>query len=410
MASDMDRRSFLKIGAVGATGLAQGIPAASLAETKISGDKDPGVRQYVELGKTGLRISDISFGSSQIKAGEESLVRHALAKGVNYFDTAEDYARGISEPVLGRALKGERDKVVIGTKTKAYASTRASDLMRSLETSLTRLQTDYIDIYFNHAINSLDRLQNPEWFEFIEKSKQQGKIRFSGMSGHAGNLAKCVDYAVDNDLFDVLLLAQNFGQDPVFYERFMRSFDWVANQPMLPRAMEKAKAKNIGIIGMKVLRGARLNDMRPFEQGGATYAQAAFKWTLSQPYVDAAVISMTSTEKIDEFLGASGQREVTETDFKLLEQYARMTDLTYCRHACNDCEGSCPYGVDIADVLRTRMYAVDYGNLPFAKTEYEQITTNANPCLSCDGKPCQDACSHGISISSYCGPTHVMLS
>jgi len=61
MASDMDRRSFLKIGAVGATGLAQGIPAASLAATKISGDKDPGVRQYVELGKTGLRISDISF-------------------------------------------------------------------------------------------------------------------------------------------------------------------------------------------------------------------------------------------------------------------------------------------------------------------------------------------------------------
>ena len=156
MASDMDRRSFLKIGAVGATGFAQGIPTASLAETKISADKDPGVRQYVELGKTGLRISDISFGSSQIKAGEESLVRHALAKGVNYFDTAEDYARGISEPVLGRALKGERDKVVIGTKTKAYATTRASDLMRSLETSLTRLQTDYIDIIKKWLLSSGD--------------------------------------------------------------------------------------------------------------------------------------------------------------------------------------------------------------------------------------------------------------
>ena len=237
MASDMDRRSFLKISAVGASGLAQAIPADSLAATKTSDEQGSSVRQYVELGKSGLRISDISFGSSQIKAGEESLVRHALAKGVNYFDTAEDYARGISEPVLGRALKGERDKVVIGTKTKAYASTRATDLMRSLETSLTRLQTDYIDIYFNHAVNSIDRLQNPEWFEFIEKARQQGKIRFSGMSGHAGNLAKCVDYAVDNDLFDVLLLAQNFGQDPVFYERFLRSFDWVANQPLLPLSL-----------------------------------------------------------------------------------------------------------------------------------------------------------------------------
>ncbi len=410
MASGMDRRSFLKIGAVGATGIAQAMPATSVAAAKTAGNQPPEVRRYAELGNTGLRISDISFGSSQIRAGEESLVRHALARGVNYFDTAEDYARGVSEPVLGRALKGDRDKVIIGTKTKAYASTRASDLMIALEASLNRLQTDYIDIYFNHAVNSLDRLQNPEWFEFIEKSKQQGKIRFSGMSGHAGNLAQCVDYAADNDLFDVLLLAQNFGQDPVFYERFLRSFDWVANQPLLPAAMEKAKAKNIGIIGMKVLRGAKLNDMRPFEKNGATYAQAAFKWTLSQPYVDATVISMTSTAKIDEFLGASGQRQVTESDYQLLEQYARMTDLTYCRHACNDCAGSCPHQVDIADVLRTRMYAMDYGNLPFAKAEYEQITTNANPCLSCDGKPCQDACTHGISISSYCGPTHVMLS
>ncbi len=410
MASDIDRRSFLKIGAVGATGLAQGIPAVSLAATGTATNQDQGVQQYVELGKTGLRISDISFGSSQIRSGEENLVRHALAKGVNYFDTAEDYARGVSEPVLGRALKGDRDKVVIGTKTKAYASSRTGELMDSLETSLKRLNTDYIDIYFNHAVNSLERLQNPEWFEFVEKAKKQGKIRFTGMSGHAGNLAECVDYAVDHDLFDVLLLAQNFGQDPAFYERFVRSFDWVANQPLLPKAMEKAKAKNIGIIGMKVLRGAKLNDMRPFEADGATYAQAAFKWTLSQPYIDAAVISMTSVEKIDEFLGASGQRQVTDADFKLLEQYARMTDLTYCRHACNDCEGSCPYNGNIADVLRTRMYAIDYGNPGFAKAEYEQIESNASSCLSCDGKPCQDACTHGISISSYCGPTHVMLS
>jgi predicted aldo/keto reductase-like oxidoreductase len=267
-----------------------------------------------------------------------------------------------------------------------------------------------VDIYFNHAVNSIDRLQNPEWFEFVETAKRQGKIRFTGMSGHAGNLVECVEYAAEHDLFDVMLLAQNFGQDPAFYESFTRSFDFVAKQPGLPAAMAKAKKKNIGIIAMKVLRGARLNDMRPFEEDGYTYSQAAFKWALAMDTVDAAIISMTSRDHIDEYLGASGKREITASDMKLLEQYARMTDMTYCRHACNDCEGACPHGVPIADVLRTRMYATDYQDLAFAKDEYAQLATDASPCLGCDGAPCRDACTHGINIASLCGPTHIMLS
>ena len=101
----------------------------------------------------------------------------------------------------------------------------------------------------------------------------------------------------------------------------------VANQPDLPRVMAKAKKLDVGVVAMKVLRGARLNDMRPFEQGGHTYAQAAFKWALSSDSVDAAIISMTSTEKIDEFLGASGERLVTSEDFKLLEQYENQLGL-----------------------------------------------------------------------------------
>jgi len=65
--------------------------------------------------------------------------------------------------------------------------------------------------------------------------------------------------------------------------------------------------------------------------------------------------------------------------------------------------------VPIADVLRTRMYATDYGNLSFAKDEYAQLDSSASACLSCDGKPCQDACTHGINIAQLCGPTHLML-
>ena len=281
--------------------------------------------------------------------------------------------------------------------------------MLSIEESLQRLRTDYVDIFFNHAVNDVSRLKNPEWFEFVEQARQQGKIRFTGMSGHAGRLIECLDYAIDQDMFDAVLVAYNFGQDPAFYENLTRRFDLVANQPELQKVLAKAKKKDWGVVAMKVLRGARLNDMRPFEQDG-TFAQAALRWALSNQHVDAAIISMTSEDVIDEYVKGSGGQSVSQQDLRLLEQYAWMTDASYCRHACSDCEGACPYGVPISDVLRTRMYATDYADLEFARTEYQQLGTAAAPCLSCDGQPCKDACTYELPIARMCGPTHVMLS
>lgn len=417
MKNPMQRRTFLRLGAMtgavtGAmTGLASGlsIPAANAA-SGASPATGQGVKRYVTLGRTGLKISDISFGSSRLRNGEEHLVRHALDMGVNYFDTAESYTDGMSETVIGNALKGDRDRVFLATKMSAGAETPARSMMATLETSLKKLQTDYVDIFFNHAVNDVARLSNPEWHEFVDKAKSQGKLRYTGISGHAGHLSECVEYAVDHDMVDALLVATNFGEDPSFYEKFTKGFDFVANQQALPRALEKARAKNVGVVAMKVLRGAKLNDMRPHEKGGATYAQAAFKWILQNPNVDAAIISMTSTDRINEYLGGSGGLAVNDADMDLLGQYAAMTNMSYCRHACSDCEGACPYGVSIADVLRTRMYATDYGDFAFARSEYAQIDGNASPCLSCDGKPCQDACTHGIPIAQLCGPTHQLLS
>ena len=111
---------------------------------------------------------------------------------------------------------------------------------------------------------------------------------------------------------------------------------------------------------MKTLHGARLNDMRPYETQGTTFAQAAFRWVLSNADVDALVITMRDRERIDEYLGASGSHELAFGDLELLQRYAKLNGSSYCRHACNDCSGACPFGVDIADVLRTRMYATDY--------------------------------------------------
>ncbi len=401
-----NRRDFLRASA--GVGAAAALPFAARAAEQ-GAEQGASVKRYATLGRTGLEIADISFGSSRLRGGQEHLVHHALDVGINYFDTAESYARSQSELTLGNALKGRRDKVVITSKTATEPDTGAEELMARLNDSLARLQTDYVDIYLNHAVNNVDVMKNPEWHAFIAKAKEQGKIRFSGMSGHGGRLIECLDYVFDEDLADVVLVAHNFGQDPKFYEGLTRDFDMVATQQDLPRVLAKGKAKNVGITVMKTLKGARLNDMRPFEKGGATFAQAAFRWCLSNPHVDAVVITMNSVEKIDEYLGASGWREMAAGDLDLLERYARMHGQSYCRHVCNDCEGACPYGVPIADVLRTRMYAVDYRDTRLARDEYALLKANAAACLSCDGQPCANACTHGIPIAEYCAPTHRLL-
>jgi len=409
MSNTLNRRNFSRLGA--ATGLATtSLALPGIVAAKEEGTKNQGVKRYLTLGRTGLQVSDVSFGSSRLRTGEERLVHHAFEQGINYYDTAESYTDGASETVLGKALKGKRDKVYMATKMHVGARTSAATMMQHLEDSLRRLQMDDVDIFFNHAVNDIDRLKNPEWFEFVEKAKRQGKFRFTGMSGHGGNLSDCVNYAADEDMFDVMLLSMNFGDDPSFYDRMTKSFDFVANQHELPAAMVKARENNTGIVAMKVLRGARLNDMRPFEEGGATFSQAAFRWILNHPAVDNLIISMTSTDRIDEYLGASGTGAVSDSDVELLSRYAQMTNMSYCRQACNDCESSCPYGVQIADVLRTRMYATDYGDFTFARSDYAKLDVNGSACLSCDGAPCRDACTHGIQIADLCGPTHQMLS
>ena len=400
----LDRRSLLRWGAASGTAL---LPLARARATPATGTR---VGRYVQLGRTGMEVSDISFGASRLRSGDEALVNHALDCGINYFDTADSYTGGESERVLGNAMQGQRDRIYVVSKTQAGSGDDKHDMMRALEGSLRRLQTDYLDVYFNHAVNDVARLQNTDWYEFADLAKEQGKIRYTGISGHGGNLAECLDYAIDHDAVDVILVAHNFGQDPAFYEKLTRSWDLIAKQPRLPQLLAKAKTRDIGVVAMKTLMGARLNDMRPYERGPTTFAQAAMRWTLANPDVDALIISMTSTQLINEYLGASGAAELADGDLPILQHYANLNGQNYCRHGCNDCAEACPYGVPIADVLRTRMYATDYQDVDFARREYAQLESNADACIGCSGDPCRSACSHGLPIADLCAPTHRMLS
>ena len=389
----MDRRRFLGTGA----GLTAGFVGLGSGGAVQAGA--PRIRRHVTLGNTGLRVSDISFGSS--RSSDPRLVRHAAACGITYFDTAESYRGGRAEEAIGEGLRGERDRYVIASKHKAWGGETRRQMMSALEGSLRRLRTDYVDIYFNHAVNDVRRLQNPEWAEFTDRAVRDGKIRFRGMSGHGGSLVECLDYALDHDLADVILVAYNFAQDASFYEKLRAQLHFVALQPEIGRAIERASSKGVGVIAMKTLMGARINDMRPWESGGATFSQAAFRWVLSNPHVDGLIVSMTSTADIDEYVAASGSGPIGAADMHLLARYAALQGPRYCRHACNACEERCPAGVEISEVLRTRMYDVDYRDPVLARADYAALGAGASACLACDGTPCLNACPNGIPIAAF---------
>ncbi|MGI9484575.1 MAG: aldo/keto reductase [Geminicoccaceae bacterium] len=388
----LSRRNFL------GTGTAAGLGAVV---QPAKADASLSIRKHVTLGRTGLKVSEIGFGSASSQ--DASLIRHALDRCVTFFDTAESYRFGWSEEAMGEGLKSiPRDQIVLNSKTKAGASASETEMMEALEGSLKRLQTDYLDVYFNHAVNSVDRMQNEAWALFTERAKEQGKIRFRGMSGHGSRLAQCLDYAIDNDLVDVILCAFSFGEDPDLVARLKHTFHFVAIQSDLPPVLDKAREKNIGVIAMKTLMGARLNDMRPFEEEGRTYAQAALRWVLSSPRVDAALISMTSFDNIDEYIGASGQADDRAGDAELLGRYASLQSGRYCRQGCNGCEGACPEGVAIAEVLRTRMYDVDYRNPALAVEDYAKLGgSDAAACLTCQHQACVNACPFGIPVPEF---------
>jgi predicted aldo/keto reductase-like oxidoreductase len=221
------------------------------------------------------------------------------------------------------------------------------------------------------------------------------------MSGHGSHLVESLDYAIDHDLVDVVLVAFSFAQDPDFYAKVKHTLHFVALQEDLPRVLRKARERDVGVIAMKTLMGARLNDMRPYERGGGTFSQAAFRWALSQPFVDALAITMTSRELIDEYVGASGDPLLSSHDLHLLELYAHLQAGRYCWHGCGVCEASCPHGVEIAEVLRARMYDVDYRDRAVAATEYAGIGRNASACLRCAEQPCLGACPVGLPVACF---------
>lgn len=343
------------------------------------------VKEYRRLGRTGVEVSDISLGSSKIRGEQgERVAREAIERGVNYFDTAPDYSETGSETALGRAMQGKRDQMFVATKFctptgHLGAGASVAEYMEVVESSLTRLQTDYVDLVHIHSCNSLDRLLDPNVHEAFDRLKEQGKARFLGFSSHTPELETVTRAALDDGRIDVMMLAYHHGA-------------W----PQLAALIDEAAAQDVGVVAMKTLKGAKHRGLLDFRPEADSYTQAAFKWVLANPSVSALVISFSEFEHVDEYLYASGGK-LSDADLALLGRYDELIAGTHCRQHCGVCLSSCPESLPIDDVLRYRMYFEDYGDQKEAMRLYSGLDHKADVCAGCSA-PCAGSCPVGIDI------------
>lgn len=342
------------------------------------------VRSYRPLGATGINMSDISFGGAGIS--DPDVVTRAVERGINYFDTSPDYSQTGSEQVIGKALKPHRHKVFVASKFCTGAGhlpkdTPVPEIIAAVEGSLKRLQTDYLDVCIIHETNSLDRLMAPTFHEAFDRLKEQGKVRFLGVSSHTPNLEEVMRHAVESGRFQMMLVAYNFN-----------------NWPNLTTIFHDAKQRGVGVVAMKTLKGAKATVLKDFADSTQAFSQAAFKWVLSNPDVSGLVVSITGQHQIDEYLYASGAPLKT-SDVALLQRYDELITRDYCRPGCGACLDHCPSDVPVDDIFRYAMYAENYGRQHEATTRYAALAPErqASRCLHCPA-PCEAACPFDIPI------------
>jgi uncharacterized protein len=365
------RRNFLT------AGLASLPVAGMVSNATLSAAAAPQLKFNV-MGKTGLKVTRVSFGT--MVTSDQSVVEKAIDLGINYFDTAVGYENGNRERMLGAAIKGKRDKLVISTKSPKEDKEGA---LADLETSLKRLGTDHVDIWFIHAKSKGEQITDAR-LEANEIAKKKGMIRFAGISTHGG-FESVIPAAIKCGKLDVLLTQINFT---------------MGNQ--IDGLMADAKRAGMGVIAMKVMAGG-FRKAKPGDQLYTTLKKdgamtAALKWVLKNPNIDTAIPSITDMDQLDEDMRCMNE-PFSPSDQKILAAHLDYIRPLVCR-SCGQCSGVCPKGLPVSDMVRFAMYADGYGQYGLGRDNFMTMPANLREVRCSDCSKCAVHCPNGVAVSS----------
>ena len=314
--------------------------------------------EYRQLGRSGLKVPVISFGTGTFGGGNEffkawgasdvaeatRLVDICLEAGVNLFDTADIYSDGLSETILGKAIAGRREKVLISTKATFRMGPGPNDLgssrhhlIHACEASLRRLETDYIDIYHLHGFDALTPQE--EVLSTLDNLVQSGKVRYIACSNFSGwHLMKSLAVS------DRYGWARYVGHQ-VYYSLLAREYEW----ELMPLGLDQGVGALVwsplgwGRLTGKIRRGqplpkeSRLHktaDMGPqvsddhlykvvdaldevAKECGKSVPQVALNWLLQRPTISTVIIGARNEEQLRQNLAAEGWNLTAEQIGKL---------------------------------------------------------------------------------------------
>lgn len=321
--------------------------------------------EYVTLGKTGLKISRLGFGGIPIQRVDaqttKTLMHSLVEKGVNYIDTARGYT--VSESYLGEALEGIRDHFVLATKSMA----RTKEAMaKDIETSLSNLRTNYIDLYqvHNPSMEQLETVTGPDGaLEALMEAKEAGKIGHIGLTAHS--LA----------VFEKALTLP-------WVETIMFPYNIVEKQG--EELIQQCKEKNIGFIDMKPLAGGAIED-----------ATLALRFICANPAVTVVIPGMYDLKEIEQNLAAvENNSPLSEQEEKQMEEIRHRLGNNFCRR-CNYC-APCTVGINIPSVFLFQGYLDRYGLSDWAKDRYSTLPVKASACIQCGA--CEPRCPYNLPI------------
>ncbi len=441
----LNRREFLKKLGIG-TGSAMALmalePLNSLAQNN-NKDNSGNHMTYRTQHGTGEKVSLLGFGMMRLPRDNQELVNqlvdYAIEHGVNYFDTAPMYGRGLNEGITGAALsRHPRDKYFVATKMSNYDEKywTLEGAQAMYENSFKQLRVDYIDYYLLHGVgqNGMEALENRflknGLLDFLVKEREAGRIRHLGFSYHGD--VRVFDWLINhnNDYhWDFVQIQMNFLD---WRHASLQKGGWKEDADAEYLYNKLAKA-GIQVVVMEPFRGgalskmpdecvALLKAMRPTD----TVAQWAFRWVSSHPNILTTLSGMNVMEHLIENVETHSPLEpCTVAENELLEKIAdTMIGIpTVPCTACAYCM-PCPYGVDIPgnfsfynNAMNNKLVPLPEKSSPnYAKQQAEfskqylahfKAEARANQCMDCEA--CLKKCPQGIRIPNQLGRINDIL-
>ena len=333
------------------------------------------------------------------------MIRTAIDGGVNYIDTAYPYHNGESERIVGKALaEGYRDKVFLATKLPSWLITRREEMDEYLDEQLSRLDTDHIDFYLLHGLNSetWENLSRLGVLEFLDRARADGRIRYPAFSFH--------------------------DQLPVFQE-IVDAYEWIFAQIQYNYMDEQYQAgteglryaaeRGLGIVVMEPLRGGLLSgDVPSIHQQildapvRRTPSEWGLRWVWNHPEVTVVLSGMSSPEQVRENLvsAAQGLPDSLSPEELAVIETMRDTFASRVKIPCTGCRYCmpCESGVDIPECFTYYNQAYTYEAQEKATGTYlwalngtfsGGIPGYASCCIQCG--QCEDKCPQGLPIREY---------